>query len=419
MEISDLFPEILATIFTYLDVKDKGRVAQVCVKWRDVAYSRSVWKKVEAKLHVRGSNKRKHSSSFSKDAHHSHSKEGVCPTLYPSLVKRGINRVQVLSLKHNLFSLVNAIPDLTSLNLSGCFSVTDTGLNMAFCRDLPCLTTLNLSFCKQVSDMGLGCIAQHLKNLKELQLGGTQLNITNRGLMAISVGLKKLKSLNLRGCHGISDTGISYIAGRSENSMCGNHDLEHLGLQDCQRITDTALEFVSAGLTSLKTIDLSFCFSVTDDGIKFLAKMRSLLEINLRRCNSITDTGLGYLAGLPGQQSLAPLAALDVSFCEKVGDQGLVHLSRLHSLQSLSFCSCDISDFGIEQIVQTLHSLTTLNIGQCTRITDRSLLLISTHMGQLTSIDLYGCNNITTSGLEKIMKLPSLSTLNLGLWHKK
>uniref|UniRef100_A0A8C2JJV6 F-box domain-containing protein n=1 Tax=Cyprinus carpio TaxID=7962 RepID=A0A8C2JJV6_CYPCA len=39
--ISCLFPEILAMIFSYLDVRDKGRVAQVCTAWRDASYHKS------------------------------------------------------------------------------------------------------------------------------------------------------------------------------------------------------------------------------------------------------------------------------------------------------------------------------------------------------------------------------------------
>lgn len=82
--ISRLYPEILAIIFSYLEVRDKGRVAQVCAAWRDAAYRKSVWRGVEAKLHLRRAN----------------------PSLFASLVRRGIKRVQVLSLKKSLRDVV-------------------------------------------------------------------------------------------------------------------------------------------------------------------------------------------------------------------------------------------------------------------------------------------------------------------------
>lgn len=72
--ISCLFTEILVLIFCYLDVRSKGRAAQVCSSWRNAAYERRVWRGVEAKLHVRFSS----------------------PQLFASLVRRGITRVQVI-----------------------------------------------------------------------------------------------------------------------------------------------------------------------------------------------------------------------------------------------------------------------------------------------------------------------------------
>lgn len=56
-------------IFSYLEVRDKGRVACVCHLWKEAAYNRRVWMGVEAKLHLR---------------------KITPPSLFPSLVQRGI-----------------------------------------------------------------------------------------------------------------------------------------------------------------------------------------------------------------------------------------------------------------------------------------------------------------------------------------
>jgi len=76
--ISCLFTEILVLIFCYLDVRSKGRAAQVCSSWTNAAYERAVWRGVEAKLHIRSSS----------------------PHLFTSLVRRGITRVQVIIKKY-------------------------------------------------------------------------------------------------------------------------------------------------------------------------------------------------------------------------------------------------------------------------------------------------------------------------------
>lgn len=380
--ISCLYPEILAIIFGYLEVRDKGRVAQVCSAWRDAAYHKSVWRGVEAKLHLR----RASSSLFS------------------SLVRRGIKRVQVLSLRRSLRDVIQGIPNLESLNLSGCYNVTDVGISHGFVASAPNLTQLNLSLCKQLTDNSLSRIAQYLKNLEVLELGGC-CHVTNTGLVLIAWGLKKLKRLNLRSCWQVSDQGIGHLA-------VGNQSLEYLGLQDCQRLSDEALKHATE-LTSLKSINLSFCVSITDSGLKHLAKMVSLRELNLRSCDNISDIGMAYLA-----EGGSRISSLDVSFCDKIGDQALIHISQgLFNLRSLSLSACQISDDGLNRIANTLHDLETLNIGQCSKITDKGLNTIAESLTRLKCIDLYGCTRITTVGLERIMKLPQLSVLNLGLWH--
>lgn len=388
--VSCLYPEILALIFSYLEVRDKGRAAQVCAAWRDASYHKSVWRGVEAKLHLRRAN----------------------PSLFTSLVRRGIRRVQVLSLKRSLRDVVQGIPNLVSLNLSGCYNVTDIALSHAFVADMNTLTKLDLSLCKQVTDTSLGRIAQYLKNLEVLELGGC-CNVTNTGLLLIAWGLKKLRWLNLRSCWHVSDQGIGHLAGQYRETAHGNLSLEHLGLQDCQRLSDEALKHVSLGLTSLKSINLSFCVSITDSGLKYLAKMASLKEINLRSCDNISDIGLAFLA-----EGGSRVTSLDVSFCDKIGDQALIHVSQgLFNLRSLSLSACQITDEGLLRVAKTLHELETLNIGQCARVTDKGLFTVAESLKHLRCIDLYGCTRITTAGIQSIMKLPQLAILNLGLWH--
>ena len=412
--ISDLFPEILSIIFSYLDVRDKGRVSQVCSAWRDAVYHRNVWRGVEAKLHLRRAN----------------------PSLFPSLVRRGIRRIQILSLRRSLKDVIVGIPNIESLNLSGCFKVTSNGLGHAFASEIPTLKELNLSLCKQVTDSSLGRvgkIARSLKNLEVLELGGCS-NITNAGLMLCAVGLRKLKSLNLRSCRHVGDQGIGHLAGICPPKKCnttttvldagidtdfpenyGTKELQNLGLQDCQKLTDQSLKYISIGLQNLQSINLSFCGNVTDTGLKFLSKMMNLRELNLRSCDNISDIGVGFLT-----EGGSKIVAIDVSFCERIGDQALVHMAQgLYHLRKISFSGCNnISDEGLGKLVEGIPELTTLNIGQCIKVTDRGLRLIAHNLRSLNCIDLYGCTKITTIGLEHIMQIPTLRTLNLGLWHK-
>jgi F-box/leucine-rich repeat protein 14 len=414
--ISCLYPEILALIFGYLDVKDKGSVAQVCSSWRDACYHKSVWKGVEAKIHLRICDNCP-LNYYQTMAVVNESSTSSRP-LFDSLVTRGIKKIQLLSIRRSVKEVITGVKNLESLNLIGCYNLTDHWLSNSLTRPVHSLVYLNLSMCKPITDMSLAKIADYLTNLETLDLSGCS-NITNPGLLMLSLQLKRLKYLNLRSCRHISDSGIGHIAGTTLETVdtnAGLLSLEFLGLQDCQKISDDALRHIATNLNSLKSINLSFCSSITDFGLKHLSSMSNLREINLRSCDNISDTGLAHLSEGTAKQ----LQVLDVSFSsDKIGDQGLVHISqKLVHLKSLSLNACSgVTDEGLIKISRSLYGLKVLNLGQCNKITDKGLFAVGQHLVNLTNIDLYGCSLITTVGLEKIMQLPHLN-LNLELWQK-
>lgn len=393
--ITHLYPEILTQIFSKLSVRDRGRAAQVCTAWRDAAYEKRVWKGVEARLHLRQKNN----------------------NLFTSLQRRGIRKVQVLSLHRTIKDVISGVPNLETLNLSGCYSITDSNLCKAFNQDLPNLKILNLSLCKQITDTSLNRIAYHLKNLETLDLGGC-CNLTNASLSAIAIKLKKLQRLNLRSCWQITDQGICQLAGlnKEKAAITSTSDqplaLKYLGLQDCPRLTDESLKYISQGLPTVESINLSFCVSVTDSGLKYVARMPNLRELDLRACDNISDIGMAYLT-----EGGCTVTSLDVSFCDKIGDQALNHLSQgLFHMNSLSLNHCQITDDGLMRIAKNLLDLETLNIGQCDKVTDKGLQTLAEYLHNLHSIDLYGCTQLSQMGLDAIMKLPKLTRVNFSLW---
>lgn len=361
----------------------------MCQKWRDASYCKSVWKNTEARLHLN-----RHS-----------------PTLFPSLVRRGIKRVQVLSLKKSLKDLVNGIPNLESLSLSGCYNLTDTSLEGVFVRDLPLLKELNLSLCKDVSDQSMQRISTSCKNLEVLDLAGCS-KITNASLMSIS-HLKHLRKLNLRSCRQISDRGIEHLC----CLYCQQSEvaIEELCLQDCQKLTDESLKHISVGLRNLRKINLSFCISVTDTGMKSLARLPALNHLNVTSCDNVSDIGIGYLA-----ESAHKLKELDVSFCANITDASLRHIATgIQSLNSLAMTTCTITDDGLIRISKTLTHLETLNISQCVAITDSGILSLCENMTNLIFLDVYGCTKLSPFAIQSVRKSPNLKQLNVDLWRSR
>ncbi|KAK7580042.1 hypothetical protein V9T40_000671 [Parthenolecanium corni] len=378
--ISRLYPELLAIIFSYLEVPDKGRAAQVCQAWRDASYHKSVWRGVEAKLHL----------------------QRRTPTsLTNSLNRRGIRRIQILSVVKSFKEITRGVSNLTSLNLSGCYNVRDDNLYQAFATAVPTLVELNLSMCKQITDKCLLKIIPNVVNLETLELGGCS-NLTDASVQVIASSLRRLKYLNLRSCWGVSDHGVRLLSGQSDTNM-GLPMLEKLGLQDCQHLSDDALKYVSAGLPQVRSINLCFCVNISDMSLRYLARMSSLRDMNLGACDNISDAGIAFLA-----EAGSPITSLDLSFCEKITDQSLDYMAQgLFNLKRLSLKGCPVSDDGLTKIAKGLAELEVLNVGQCKLITDQSLRTAVESLKNLRSVDLYGCPKITNAAVKEIKEMVS------------
>jgi hypothetical protein len=160
-----------------------------------------------------------------------------------------------------LEKFVTRCPKMTALDLTNCGRVTDEGLKKVAAR-CPHLLSLDLSGCDQVTVKGLEKIATGCRNLTSIYLSGE--NVTDTELGAIAICCANLTSLNISGCKNVTDAGLEAIAGRCP-------DLTSLNLSECWSLTDKGLEMISAGCIHLITLDISYCDDVTIAGLEKVA----------------------------------------------------------------------------------------------------------------------------------------------------
>jgi Leucine-rich repeat (LRR) protein len=121
-------------------------------------------------------------------------------------------------------------------------------------------------------------------------------------------------------------------------ALQGEQELDKLELP--MSTTDERLAEKLKGRADLKSLNLYFCRKITDAGIVHLKELTKLETLNLYNTR-ITDAGLAHLKGLVN------LVKLDLNSCSRITDAGLVHLKGFTNLKLLGLPYTKITDAGL------------------------------------------------------------------------
>ncbi|KAL1480805.1 hypothetical protein MTO96_050733 [Rhipicephalus appendiculatus] len=348
--IEILNPEVIRLIFGYLDVQNRGRMAQVCASWKAVADEPCVWVNVEARLRL---------------------SECSAPVL-DCVDRRGVRRIKVLSYKEDqVAQLVRALPDIKSLDFSR----------------LPNLEELYLIGCDHITDSSMGFIASRMPKLRVLDI--KECEVSNAGLQKLA---------------GFSEDGVLSTA-------LGVRALTYLGLEDCALVSDAGLESISLGLVQLSSLDLSMCLSVTDLGLQHVGRMASLKKLSLVSCEDLTGLTIHHLAA--GRFSLSSLDLAYCNHMDDDAIANIARGSGLVTLSALNITACPITDVGLSVLAQKLTDLRTLNISECDLVTKDGIAVVASHLRNLRAIHMRYCMGLTNVALKHLSRISSLEVVIL------
>jgi len=97
---------------------------------------------------------------------------------------------------------------------------------------------------------------------------------------------------------------------------------------------------------------------------------------------------------------------------ELTNDELCERICKMNYLQKLAVGGCrNLDDCGLCNIGE-LRLLVHLNIA-ATQITDAGLLMITQQCARLETLNLYGCLKVTTHGVEKVLQMPTLQSINI------
>jgi hypothetical protein len=165
----------------------------------------------------------------------------------------------------------------------------------------------------------------------------------------------------------------------------------------------------------------------SDDGFEALSRSQTIEYIWGRECPNLGGRGFAALAAMPalrglavscknvddaGLSALPRFRALKELMPMDVPDDGYRHVGRCGQLESLVLMYCrDTSDVATGHIA----GLTRLKkyFASYTKMTDRSMGILS-RMHSLEQISFYGCPDVTDAGVVALAQLPRLRELTVS-----
>ncbi|KAL6523918.1 Transcription factor COE2 [Orobanche minor] len=325
--------------------------------------------------------------------------------------------------------------NLRSVTLNSCPLVGDQGIAGLFTSAGNVLTKANLQ-ALSISDVSLAVIGHYGSALTDLALGDLR-NVNERGfwVMGKGQGLKKLKSLSVTSCQGVSDTGLDaigqgcpdlkmFVLGKcllvSDNGLVSfakaAGSLESLKLDGTHRITQFGVFGVLVNCSGkLKALSLLNCMGIRDVvfGILLTSVCCSLRSLTVRNCPGVGNFGLGVLG------KLCPnLTHVDLSGLQGITDSGVLPLFQNPEAgvakAILSGC-VNITDSVVSEITR-LHgeTLEVLNMDGCKNLSDASLIAISKNCSVLRELDVSQCG-ITDYGIAVLAGAKQLGLQILSL----
>ena len=215
----------------------------------------------------------------------------------------------------------------------------------------------------------------------------------------------------------------SHLRGDDLKSLEGLSNLAYLGCQG-ELCNDDAMRHIAA-LPTLRML-MGQSSVATDEGFRSLSQSQTIEYFWGRECPNLTSSGFIALSRMPALKGLAvnckfvddALATLpDFPSLRElvpmgVSDDGFRHVGRSHKVESLILMYCrDTTDVATSHIVG-MPNLRKYHAGY-TLITDASLELLS-RIKSLEEISFEGCDFITDAGLPFLTTLPNLRELSIG-----
>ncbi|XP_022144548.1 SCF E3 ubiquitin ligase complex F-box protein grrA [Momordica charantia] len=336
-----------------------------------------------------------------------------------------------------IFGLVQGLPRLCKVNLSGNSFISDKSL-LDLSTNCVWLKEIAICDCDFITQSGIAKALRQSPNLSSISANWigipslhpdlidslkilTSLNlseslISDELLHSVANARLPLKKLILSHCHNFSLSGISLV-------LYKNLLIEWLDLEVANFLTDESVKELSKFLPLIKFINLSNCSNLTCSSLFSLARnCPALTEVKMKNVNLEKDED--YTTDLSHPQ----LMSLDLSGNRNLCNEGVGKIASIFpnlELLKLNHCA-GITEEGIGELLRVCNKIRHLELNFCTgiknlemdfevsamealrlqrlAIEDSTLAVIGRRCPSLIHLDLLGCSKVTAEGVKEVVR---------------
>jgi len=223
-----------------------------------------------------------------------------------------------------------AVVPLRELNVSWCKSLTDAALQSIASRFGATLESLELFSLVNITDDGVSAVAQTMPKLATLNVSWCR-GVTDASLVTLASTAAPLTSFAIAGNAKITDEGLAALLSAKRGTM------EQLDVSRCERLNGRALAALQqTDRSALKTINISFCRELSEASLLNAVRTSPIFGANLQTLDlsgnrHVTDAILDALSAAACSTSLQTLT---LSRCSSVSPNGILALKRVRTIDT-------------------------------------------------------------------------------------
>lgn len=289
-------------------------------------------------------------------------------------------------------------PRLVHINFTGLKDISNSAMRI-IAQSCPRLEHLNVTWCPNVDTRGLLRIVQSCTQLKDLRAGEIK-GMSDPEFLLELFERNTLQRLTLSHCLDLDDVSLQLLVqGESpqidpvtDQAIVPPRKLQHLDLSRCRGLTAKGVKCLANKLPFLVGLQLSQCVGLNDDAVTgIFDSVPHLTHLDLEELDELTDHSLQRLAR---SSCSSKLKHLNVSYCENLGDPGMLQILRTcDKLKSVVMDNTRVSDLSLTEAA-TQFSVRDQNRGRPAPLIPKASL----HMV------VYDCQRVSWLGVGHILK---------------